>query len=158
MARHLRDHKLFFRGGPKRGHRGSVSAAKAISSTSSEKQSENRTIEQSLPAETVFGFQCNDPFSGIAPASRPGALCTNFSHCATCPGAVVTLDDPRVVVKLISTFAMLKKTKATSIETGWYPRFQALYEPTLSIIRDELLPKVDAAVLKIADQTISLDT
>src|SRR6202022_3097217 len=41
-------------------------------------------------AVSMFGFSCLDPFSGIAPGTRPGELCTNFLGCLTCPNAILT--------------------------------------------------------------------
>lgn len=103
----------------------------------------------SRPATTVFGFLCKDPYGGISPDSTPGALCRKFTSCATCPGAIVPLDDPRVVAKLLTTRQHLQSTYRRAVEHGWIERFRILYEPTLRIVED-MLPRVSAGTLESA--------
>jgi len=110
------------------------------------------------PAETVFGFQCKDPFAGTAPGSVPGKPCLQFSGCATCPGALITLDDVEVVKRLFSSLMALNKAAARASRDGWWPRFAALYEPTRQIIERELLPAVDSQVLELAKKRIPSDS
>ncbi|MBI5790420.1 MAG: hypothetical protein HZA63_02985 [Rhodocyclales bacterium] len=102
------------------------------------------------PAETVFGFECRDPYSGMAEGSRHGTLCQQFSQCATCAGAIVTLDDPKVVARLVATSRELAHLRGRAMQEGWPARFLAVYEPTRRIIDEELLPAVGASVLERA--------
>jgi len=102
--------------------------------------------------KTVFGFDCLDPFSGIAPNSQPGKMCLNFRHCAGCKGALVVLDDVDVVARLLAAKHSLEDAEKRAIRQGWLERFRQLYEPTLVPIRDELLPRVSAEILARAEK------
>ncbi|WP_298435741.1 hypothetical protein [Ottowia sp.] len=102
---------------------------------------------RTLPADTMFGFKCRDPYSGMAEGSRRGALCQQFSQCASCAGAIITLDDPKVVARLVATVRELTHLHARAVQEGWQARFLAIYEPTRRIIEKELLPAVAASVL-----------
>ena len=82
---------------------------------------------------TTFGFDCADPFSGIAPGSVKGEVCEKFYLCAGCRGAIVVLDDPRIAAKLIQARAHLQKWAQIAHTRGWGERFDVLYAPTLEI-------------------------
>lgn len=110
--------------------------------------------KKASPAETVFGFLCKDPLAGLSPGSVQGHVCENFNRCATCPGAVVTLDDPTVVAKLLSTHRHLALLGDKAVRQGWSRRFDALYRPTLTVIEQDLLPCVSTAVRKKAEHLI----
>lgn len=96
--------------------------------------------------ETVFGFFCADPFAGTAPGSTAGKQCLQFQRCATCPGALVTLDDARVVARLLATSRSLTDARQRSLKEGWWPRFKEAYEPTRLILEQDLLPAIAPAV------------
>lgn len=102
------------------------------------------------PADTIFGFECRDPYSGLAEGSRRGSLCQQFQQCATCAGAIVTLDDPKVVARLVATCDELARLRGRATREGWQARFLAVYEPTRRIVAEELLPAVGASVLEKA--------
>jgi hypothetical protein len=51
--------------------------------------------------ETVLGFQCAAPKSGFAGGSRKGEPCLEFLSCATCKNAIVAIDDPVAVARII---------------------------------------------------------
>jgi len=108
-----------------------------------------RTIE-APPVETTFGFECRDPTGGIAPGSRAGELCTRFTQCATCPGAMVVVDDPACVARLLRTRGHLLKEHARALSEGWSSRFDQLYGPTLRILNSEVLPAVSNHTLEEA--------
>lgn len=101
-------------------------------------------------AETVFGFSCKDPLSGLAPGSTKGSACLQFSKCATCHGAFVTLDDWRVVARLLASSEGLNQARARAQAEGWWERYRKLYEPTRRIIDEVLLPAVSSVVLERA--------
>ncbi|WIV98445.1 hypothetical protein [Kinneretia aquatilis] len=103
-------------------------------------------------SETVFGFQCKDPLAGIAPNSRKGSLCVQFARCASCPGAIIPLDDPKIVGKLLAAAEALESARSRSLEEGWWPRFDAMYESTRTVLANELLPAVDPVVRVKAGQ------
>lgn len=104
------------------------------------------------PADTLFGFECRDPYTGLAEGSRRGSLCQQFQQCATCAGAIVTLDDPKVVARLVATSHELARLHGRATREGWQARFLAVYEPTRKIVAEELLPAVAASVLEKAER------
>ncbi|RFB67523.1 hypothetical protein DZB54_20385 [Herbaspirillum sp. 3R-3a1] len=116
---------------------------------------ENIEASKQKPIETVFGFICKNPWEGIAKGSAKGSLCTKFTACATCPGAIIPLDDIAVVAKLLKTLEQLKDTYARAINEGWLERFKIFYEPTQRILEQELLPHVSHQVLRSAQKIVS---
>ena len=100
------------------------------------------------PYETVFGFSCADPMSGTAPGSKAGATCSQFFRCATCPGAVVALDDEVIVARLVAAAAALTEAKERAVREGWLDRYREIYEPTQRVICTELLPAVEKGLLE----------
>lgn len=103
-----------------------------------------------LAVQTVFGFDCKDPFAGISPGSKPGQLCTKFCQCATCPGSVVTLDDIALVSRLLKTAEHLREARKRAIDEGWMQRFDAVYASTLHVLEQDLLPRVTNRTMKAA--------
>ncbi|MDA3669505.1 hypothetical protein PFF91_27290 [Burkholderia cenocepacia] len=102
------------------------------------------------PSQTVFGFLCRDPLAGLATGSVRGQLCEHFQQCATCPGAIVPLDDPKVVARLLDSLDQLRIKRAEAEVEGWGRRFDVLYGATISILQDELIHKVSPAVINAA--------
>lgn len=94
------------------------------------------------PAQTVFGFGCRDPFAGIAKNSTKGKLCLQFAGCASCPGAIVVLDDVHSVARIVASHKALTNAKARALSEGWWPRYKNLYADTLRIIESDLLPRI----------------
>lgn len=101
-------------------------------------------------ADTVFGFGCKDPLGGLHPGSTKGKTCLQFTGCATCPGALITLDDPQVVARLMATSFALEDARKRAIAEGWWPRFELLYEETRQILCTEILPSVHPSVREVA--------
>ena len=99
-----------------------------------------------IPADTLFGFKCKNPFAGIAPSTLPGSLCIKFTGCATCPGSIIPLDDPVVISRLLKTLEQLRLTKIRAIEQGWIERYLSIYEPTQKILEETIIPKVTSSV------------
>ena len=98
---------------------------------------------QALPAEppggavvTMFGFQCSNPFEGIAPGSRRGELCTHFMGCFTCPNAIIA-QDPRTLARLLQARDHLRASAATLHPARW----RAFYQPQLQILEQDILPR-----------------
>lgn len=110
------------------------------------------TQETSIPQDTLFGFRCSDPFDGLAPGSTPGKLCLQFHKCATCPGALIPLDDIRIVGKLLASSRHLEITGERAKKEGWWDRYQAVYEPIRQILSKELLSAVSKSVLVKAEK------
>jgi hypothetical protein len=111
----------------------------------------------SVSAETVFGFGCQEPRGGIALGSRKGEVCPQFHQCATCRGALVVVDDPISVAKLIRSKDHLIRERDRAMKEGWSRRFELLYAPTLAILQRDILPSVSSLILERA-RTLSCPT
>jgi integrase len=103
-----------------------------------------------IAADTVFGFRCKDPYSGVAEGSRTGSLCLQFTGCATCPGALIPLDDPTTVARLMSTAQALEQARNRALQEGWWPRYSQLYESTYRVLQVDLLPAISENMKSIA--------
>lgn len=112
--------------------------------------SENWNQPSPGSVDTVFGFGCKDPLAGLHPASTKGKTCVQFAGCATCPGAMIVLDDPTVVARLMATSFALEETKKRAIAEGWWPRYDLLYEETRQILCDQILPAVHPSIRAVA--------
>ena len=111
-------------------------------------------VREAHTYETVFGFLCKDPFSGVAPNSTVGKMCPSFTNCSTCPGAVVPLDNPEIVARLLNSRKALLSIRVKANLDGWLERYQELYEPTLQILETDLLPKVAPSVMMLAERIV----
>lgn len=95
---------------------------------------------------TMFGFDCLDPFSGKAPGSHRGDLCTHFMGCLTCPNAVIPAQ-PSTLARLLQARDHLRAA-AESLHPA---RWQALYAPQLRILEEDILPRFAASELAAAE-------
>lgn len=98
--------------------------------------------------ETVFGFGCADPLSGIAPGSSVGKPCSHFTGCATCRNAVVVVDSADCIARILQAereLEVLELRVHGSPEASL--RYRALYAPIAKVIRTRILPSVPEAVL-----------
>jgi hypothetical protein len=103
------------------------------------------TPEPSIPSGrvvTMFGFDCKDPFAGVAPGTQRGELCTNFMGCFTCPNAIIP-SDPSTVARLLQARDHLQAAAATLHPARW----EALYAPQLRILEEDILPRFGALEL-----------
>ncbi|GAB3468264.1 hypothetical protein GCM10027321_36540 [Massilia terrae] len=73
-----------------------------------------------------------------------------FEGCATCPGAVVVLDDAVVIAKLLKTCSVLTETRNRAIAEGWEERFRKLYGGIQKIIEEDLLPQTSPRMIEKA--------
>ena len=109
-------------------------------------QTRNRaTLEPSIPSGrvvTMFGFDCKDPFAGVAPGTQRGELCSNFMGCFTCPNAIIP-SDPGTVARLLQARNHLQAAAATLHPARW----EALYAPQLQILEEDILPRFGALEL-----------
>lgn len=117
---------------------------------------DNNKKKKGMSYETLFGFHCSDPFEGRMPGSTVGKLCLQFQQCATCPGALIPLDDVRVVAKLLATSRHLELTGDRAKKEGWWDRYRVVYEPIRLILLKELLPGVSDSVLTKAEKLVTL--
>jgi hypothetical protein len=94
----------------------------------------------------MFGFNCKDAFSGIAPGTRRGELCSNFLGCFTCPNAVITADAPSLA-RLLQARDHLR-----AASTYLHPaRWQVVYSPQLQILEEDILTRFSARELATAE-------
>jgi integrase len=107
-------------------------------------------------AETLFGFQCSDPLAGLAEGSRPGVPCPKFQQCSSCSGAIVVVDDPSNVARLISASEHLSAERERAIREGWSKRFDLLYQPTIDVLRSDIFPAISKSVWQRALTIASL--
>lgn len=126
----------------------------STSKTVVKSKEESTQNNKSAGADTIFGFKCKDPLSGISPGSTSGSLCLQFSRCATCPGAIVPVDNPEVIARILGALAALEQARKAALTEGWWPRYERLYEPTRLIIVTELLPAVHASVRELAESKV----
>lgn len=105
-----------------------------------------------VPAHTVFGFTCADPFDGYGDLQGRHGPCDHFFRCATCPGAMVPLDSPYIVSKLLAARNHLLLAKEEFLNQGRIARFDAIYQPTLDAIEKKLLPFVIDEVMRKAEE------
>jgi hypothetical protein len=96
----------------------------------------NHRLPQRGRGVTLFGFDCKDPFAGIAPGTRQGDLCVNFMGCFTCPNAVIT-PDPMSLARLLQARDHLRAAAATLYPARW----EVLYAPQLRILEEDILPR-----------------
>lgn len=99
---------------------------------------------------SMFGFDCRDPFSGTAPGSIRGELCTHFMGCFTCPNAIITAQ-PSSLARLIQARDHLRAA-ATKLHPA---RWQAVYEPQLRILEEDILPRFAATELADAQSLVA---
>jgi len=118
----------------------------AIDSKEGQINSPKERISKRGAASTVFGFECKDPFAGLDGTSPIGSRCMNFTRCSTCPGALVPLDDTRVVARILAAKLAIEKARGEAERHGWIERYNLLYADTLLIITDMILPAVSPAV------------
>jgi hypothetical protein len=105
----------------------------------------DKTQAPALPATSLFGFDCKDPFAGIAAESRRGELCTHFLGCFTCPNAVIP-SDAKTLARLLQARDHLRAAAAIVHPARW----QVVYRPPLQILEEDILPRFGAGELAAA--------
>jgi hypothetical protein len=105
-----------------------------------------RSPPPTAAAVSMFGFDCQDAFAGVAPGTRRGELCTNFLGCFTCPNAVITAD-------AASLARLLQAREHLRAATGYvHPaRWEAIYAPPMRILEEDILPRFSARELAAAE-------
>lgn len=102
------------------------------------------------PAVSMFGFDCKDPFAGIAPGTHRGELCTNFLGCFTCPNAVIAADRT-TLARLLQARDHLRAAAAYVHPARW----EAIYAPPLRILEQDILTRFTRSELADAAQRLS---
>jgi len=70
------------------------------------------------------------------------SLCEQFYRCATCPGALIVLDDVKIIAKLLQARKDLLEAKERAVVEGWWPRYETYYLPSLRILETEIVPAI----------------
>ena len=118
-----------------------------LASASAENAAEP-TSDAAIPrgmAVSMFGFDCKDPFAGIAPGTRAGELCTHFLGCFTCPNAVIT-PEPASLARLLQARDHLRSASGYLHPARW----EAIYAPQLRILEEDILTRFSARELAAA--------
>ncbi|SDP94308.1 hypothetical protein SAMN05216303_11422 [Rhodoferax sp. OV413] len=102
--------------------------------------------QQSDQKNTVFGFSCRDPLSGVAANSTVGSQCLEFLKCAGCRNALIPIDDVSVIGRLLATLDALNEARTRAISGGWSKRYDSLYGPVRAIIMNDIIPRVTDGV------------
>lgn len=104
------------------------------------------------PEETIFGFGCKDSESGAAKGSVKGQVCVQFLSCATCPNALIVIDDPNYIARILrSRNSLLDFKQRALVDSDYQVRFDSICAPILKIINDEILPSVNKKTLLEAE-------
>jgi hypothetical protein len=104
---------------------------------------------------TLFGFSCVDAKEGKASSSIKGMECLEFLSCATCPNALVIVDDPKFVARIIKTQMVLERMERDSqLSADKVMRFEAVFRPVLSIISEQIIPRISRAIIERAKQML----
>lgn len=135
-----------------RAYLGSIAPASSGNTTSVPVVSASTTVPVRVRAKagsavSMFGFDCRDPFAGIAPGTHRGQLCTHFLGCFTCPNAVIAGDAP--------TLARLMQARdhLRAAVTYLHPaRWSAVYEPQLRVLEEDILTRFTADELEHAER------
>ena len=99
-------------------------------------------------AVSMFGFSCKDPFSGVAPGTRAGELCTNFLGCLTCPNAILTHDE-RTLARLLQARDHLRVASCEIHPARW----AAIYAPQLQILEQDILTRFSTDEIATAQRS-----
>ena len=86
-------------------------------------------------AVSMFGFDCKDPFAGIAPGTRAGELARIFS--AALPAR--TRSSPPIQLRSLGSF---KRETIRAASSYVHPaRWGAIYAPQLRILEEDILTR-----------------
>lgn len=114
------------------------------------KLTENQTIEN---YSTVLGFECRSPLAGTVGNSKRGEPCLEFLSCATCKNALIPVDDPYAIARVVRAREHLEKMeKSALLNHEDRERFDLVYRPVLNIITNEILGSVSRSTLTEADK------
>ncbi|MGV6398104.1 hypothetical protein ACTUVN_004781 [Pseudomonas caspiana] len=105
---------------------------------------------------TMLGLKCGSPNKDIKKRSRVNGICVEFTQCATCKNAIIIRDDAKHVARIVNAKRSLEQLKIHSHSNAdLMDRFKSEYQTTLDIITNEILPLIQTAVLKEAEELAS---
>ena len=104
----------------------------------------SEVAQHSAPVVSMFGFDCSDPYAGVAPGTQRGSLCANYMGCFTCPNAIITGEASRIA-RLLQARDHLRASAASLHPARW----QLIYSAQLRILEEDILPRFSVA--EIAD-------
>lgn len=97
-------------------------------------------------AVSLFGFNCKDPFGGVAQGTRQGELCTHFLACLTCPNAIIGRD-ALTLARLLQARDHLRDAAGHLHPARW----AAIYAPQLRILEEDILSRFSSRDLVQAE-------
>jgi hypothetical protein len=106
---------------------------------------------KSADFQTVLGFSCSEPLAGAVAGSRKGEPCLEFLSCATCKNAIVPIDDPLAIARIVRAQEHLETLESESmLDHESRERFEKVYRPILNIIKNEIMYRVSTSTLNAA--------
>ncbi|WP_323614712.1 hypothetical protein, partial [Pseudomonas putida] len=98
--------------------------------------------------QTIFGLTCG--------RESKATDCLEFTNCAVCKNALVVIDDPVYVARILKSKILLEEMESSSaLQADKIFRFNHVYKPTLDLIRGQILPKITKGVIARAETLIS---
>ena len=104
------------------------------------REAPTKVSQDGSPIVSLFGFDCSDPYSGVAPGTRRGSLCANYMGCFTCPNAIITAEPSRIA-RLLQTRDHIRAAASTMHPARW----QQIYSAQLRILEEDILPRFSAS-------------
>lgn len=105
-----------------------------------------------LDNETTFGSLCGARSGHDQKRQSIKGVCVEFTQCATCENAVIIYDDSRYVARILNAKRSLEKLKIESSQNAAdLERFRYAFQPTLSVIENDIIPRISASVLERAN-------
>ncbi|QCI13044.1 hypothetical protein E6B08_17440 [Pseudomonas putida] len=105
-------------------------------------------VEADKLPQTLFGFSCG--------RESEAKDCLEFTNCAVCKNALVIIDDPRYVARILKSKLFLEEMESSSaLQADKIVRFNHVYKSTLELIRGEIIPKITKGVIAKAEALIS---
>ncbi|MDD1981810.1 MULTISPECIES: hypothetical protein [Pseudomonas] len=97
--------------------------------------------------QTVFGISCN--------REDKARSCLEFTSCAVCKNALVVIDDPVYVARILKSKIYLEEMeRAAVVHVDSAARFNHVYKVTLDVIRSQIIPEIKQAVIDRAERLL----
>ncbi len=99
-----------------------------------------------VQAVSMFGFDCKNPYEGLAAGTKRGELCSKYMGCFTCPNAVIS-PEPAMLARLLQARDHLRSAASLIHPIRW----QSIYAPQLRILVEDILPQFSIDELAAAE-------
>lgn len=106
--------------------------------------------------QTLFGMDCKEPLNSPIPTARKGLPCLEFLSCAVCPNALIVKDSKVSVARILKAMSSLEDLKTrVAADADMQLRFNALYAPVLSVIKEDIIPKISRKAIRDAESILA---